>query len=103
MVEDGGLWQRPNGKQSNFGFGIYKGIFGMTRKIEIIDESEKYYRECPWDVDRSDIQEAFVQGAQWADKTIIEKAYEYAKARYDLDYCGNVRDILDYLKSLTEE
>jgi hypothetical protein len=40
---------------------------------------------------------------EWADKTMIEKAYEYAEARYDLDYCGNVRDILDYLKSLTEE
>ena len=24
MVEDGGLWQRQDGKQSNFGFGIYK-------------------------------------------------------------------------------
>ena len=40
---------------------------------------------------------------EWADKTMIEKAYEYAEARYDLDYCGNVRDVLNYLKSLTEE
>lgn len=25
---------------------------------------------------------------------------EYAEARYDLDYCGNVKDIISYLKSL---
>ena len=29
MVGGGGLWQRRNGKQLNFGFGIYKGVFGM--------------------------------------------------------------------------
>lgn len=40
---------------------------------------------------------------EWADKTMIEKACEYAEARYDLDYCGNVRDIISYLKSLMEE
>jgi hypothetical protein len=34
---------------------------------------------------------------------MIEKATEYAKARCDLDYCGNVKDVLDYLKSLVEE
>ena len=48
-------------------------------------------------------EKAFQAGAQWADRTMIEKAYEYAEARYDLDYCGNVRDVLNYLKSLTEE
>jgi hypothetical protein len=47
--------------------------------------------------------QAFQDGATWADKTMIEKTIEYAKARYDLDYCGNVRDVLNYLKSLTEE
>lgn len=30
----------------------------------------------------------------------IDKAFEYANAKYDLDYCGNVRDVLNYLKSL---
>ena len=40
---------------------------------------------------------------EWADKTMIERACEYAEARYDLDYCGNVRDVLNYLKSLVEE
>ena len=40
---------------------------------------------------------------EWARKDVISKACEYAKARYDLDYCGNVRDVLNYLKSLVEE
>ena len=40
---------------------------------------------------------------EWARKDLLGKAFEYAKARYDLDYCGNVRDILNYLKSLVEE
>ena len=40
---------------------------------------------------------------EWARKQIIDEACEYAKARYDLDYCGNVRDVLNYLKSLVEE
>ena len=46
---------------------------------------------------------AFVAGALWADKTIIEKVTTYANERYDLDYCGDVKDILNYLKSLVED
>ena len=69
----------------------------MTRREEIIEEAQR--------IDHYGMQEqfAFIAGAQWADKTMIEKACEYAEARYDLDYCGNVRDILNYLKSLVEE
>ena len=40
---------------------------------------------------------------EWARKQTIDEVCEYAKARYDLDYCGNVRDVLNYLKSLVEE
>ena len=75
----------------------------MTRREEIITEAKKH--ECDWgvDVDRFDVPDIFAKGAEWADKTMIEKAFEYAEAKYDLDYCGNVRDILNYLKSLVEE
>ena len=45
----------------------------------------------------------FSDAIEWARKQIIDEACEYAKARYDLDYCGNVMDILNYLKSLVEE
>lgn len=47
--------------------------------------------------------EAFNVGIEVGRKEVIDKAYEYAKARYDLDYCGNIKDILNYLKSLVEE
>ena len=47
--------------------------------------------------------EAFNMGIEVGKKEVIDKACEYAKARYDLDYCGNVRDVLNYLKSLAEE
>ena len=45
----------------------------------------------------------FSDAIEWARKDVIDKACKYAKARYDLDYCGNVRDVLNYLKSLVEE
>ena len=40
---------------------------------------------------------------EWARKDLLDKAFEFANARYDLDYCGNVKDVLNYLKSLVEE
>lgn len=67
----------------------------MTRREEIVKVAHEFYK--------GDEVSTFVVAAQWADKTMIEKACEYAEARYDLDYCGNVRDILNYLKSLVEE
>ena len=47
--------------------------------------------------------EVFNVGIEVGKKEVIDKACEYTKARYDLDYCGNVMDILNYLKSLVEE
>ena len=47
--------------------------------------------------------EVFNVGVEVGRKEVIDKAVEYAEAKYDLDYCGNVKDILNYLKSLTEE
>ena len=89
------------------------GGIKMTREQQIIQASIEYtiktrpvciggdaFSEL---VDKMNRNHAFEEGAKWADKTIIDKACEYAKARYDLDYCGNVMDILNYLKSLVEE
>lgn len=36
-------------------------------------------------------------------KELFEKVYKYAYARYDLEYCENITDVLNYLKSLVEE
>ena len=45
----------------------------------------------------------FINGAEWMQKKMIDKACEYAKSKYDLDYCANVKDVLNYLKSMMEE
>lgn len=67
----------------------------MTRREEIEKTANEFYK--------GDEVSTFVVAAQWADKTMIDKACEYAEAKYDLDYCGDVKDILNYLKSLVEE
>ena len=84
-----------------------KGVFGMTRREEIKHKAGSIsdgmiannvpHSEC------KGYYEGYIDGAEWADKTMIEKACKYAAARYDLDYCGNIRDVLNYLKSLVEE
>lgn len=74
----------------------------MSRE-EIMEEAEKHIYDWGVDVDRFDVPDIFAKGAEWMQKKMIEKACEYAEARYDLDYCGNVRDVLNYLKSLMEE
>ena len=49
MIEDGGLWQKQDGKRLNFGFGIYKGVFGMKtineiKSIEITLEEDNIFK-----------------------------------------------------------
>lgn len=73
---------------------------------EIRQQAEEYrqpYRDRGYHLSSMDIKEAFEEGAEWMQKKMIDKACEYAEARYDLDYCGDVKDILNYLKSLVEE
>lgn len=48
-------------------------------------------------------QPSYQDVIDWTGKKIINKVYEYTKVRYDLDYCENVKDILNYLKSLVEK
>lgn len=81
--------------------------FNMT-----FEESQEYISkrgfDIPWNdcdvfVDEREINRTVGNVLKWADKTMIEKACEYVEARYDLDYCNNVRDVLNYLKSLMEE
>jgi hypothetical protein len=67
----------------------------MTRREEIEKAANEFYK--------GDEVSTFVVAAQWADKTMIEKACEWAKKRFDLDYCSNVKELLDYVKILVEE
>lgn len=48
----------------------------MTRKEEIIAEAKKHEYDWGIDVDRFDVPDIFAKGAEWADKTMIEKACE---------------------------
>ena len=70
--------------------------------MSIIDKANEYIghpREVDEGYEVSMRRDAYAQGY----KDAIGKVYEYAEARYDLDYCGDVKDILNYLKSLVEE
>ena len=84
---------------ANQGRVFQQGIFGMKRKEEI---ELAWLNKAVQSNHRYD-EKSFKEAVEWADKTMIEKACEYAEARYDLDYCENVKDIISYLKSLMEE
>ena len=69
--------------------------------MSIIDKANKYIghpREVDEGYEVSMRRDAYAQGYQDA----IDKACEYANSKYDLDYCANVKDILNYLKSIME-
>ena len=75
------------------------------KKSDDMTEAE-YDREtafADWYLKNGKSTPTFSDAIGWARKEVISKACEYAKARYDLDYCGNVRDVLNYLKSLVEK
>ena len=75
------------------------------KKSDDMTEAE-YNREtafADWYLKNGKGTPTYSDAIKWARKDVISKACEYAKARYDLDYCGNVMDILNYLKSLVEE
>ena len=75
----------------------------MTRREEIEQAAMQVGGVHPdWDALEC-FRVGYKEGAKWADKTMIDKACEWAKKRFDLDYCSNVKELLDYLKSLVEE
>ena len=75
------------------------------KKCDDMTEAE-YDREvafADWYLKNGKGTPTYSDAIEWSRKQTIDEACEYAKARYDLDYCGNVMDILNYLKSLVEE
>lgn len=75
----------------------------MTRREEI--EQQASLTVFPWDDvrEQSKFEDGFIEGAKWADKTMIEKIRIWVTERYDLDFMGDFKDLLDYLKSLKED
>ena len=53
----------------------------MTRREEIIAEAKKHEYDWGIDVDRFDVPDIFAKGAEWADKTMIDKACEWMELR----------------------
>ena len=101
----------------SYSAGFFTGYVEGATKQKAIDEEVRlkksddmtkaeYDREtafADWYLKNGKGTPTYSDAIEWARKDVISKACEYAKARYDLDYCGNVRDVLNYLKSLVEE
>ena len=84
----------------------------MKREDEIRNKAyelgQKYFPNANNVWARANIEAQYVSSActemaEWMQKKMIDKACEYAQSKYDLDYCGDVKDILNYLKSLVED
>ena len=64
----------------------------MTRREEI--EQQASLTVYPWDDAReqSKFEDGFIEGAKWADKTMIEKACEWITEHIDIPYEGGYID-----------
>lgn len=52
----------------------------MTRREEINQQAEEYrqpYRDGGYRLSSKDVRDAFEEGAEWADRTMIEKACKW--------------------------
>lgn len=54
----------------------------MTREKEITKEAKKFAKEIDdWEI-AEDVQDAFEQGARWAERTMIAKACEWLEETF---------------------
>lgn len=76
----------------------------MTRREEIINNiGYKMTRAALEYVEKHEFADGidcFEAGAEWMQKTMIEKIRIWVTEGYDLDYMGDFKDLLDYIKSL---
>ena len=84
----------------NQGRVFFKGVFGMKRREEITQTAKNKYPYIKGLPQSTSHQAIFIEAAEWADKTMIEKIRIWVTERYDLDYMGDFKDLLDYIKSL---
>ena len=54
----------------------------MTRRNEIMEEAEKHIYDWGVDVDRFDVPDIFIEGAKWADKTMLERILKYLEVEH---------------------
>ena len=81
----------------------------MTRREEINQQAEEYrqpYRDGGYRLSSKDVRDAFEEGAEWADKTMIEKACEWITEHIDIPYEGEFIDdspvASDYVEYLSK-
>ena len=78
----------------------------MTRREEIMQQAE--LTVFPWDDVREQVkfEDGFIEGAKWADKTMIEKACEWIIEHIDIPYEGKFIDdspvASDYVEYLSK-
>ena len=85
----------------------------MTRQEEIKIKANYFARvSCPMTCSRNGAEDCFIQGAIWADKTMIENAGEWLKGNvndylewYDWERCMvNIDELLhDFRKAMEEQ
>ena len=77
----------------------------MTRKEEIKQAAEEYYNEVKYLSDLSAFPiAAFKEGAEWADRTMIEKVCEWLEDNiYDYLYINRDFNEADYKNELIED
>lgn len=73
----------------------------MTRREEIIAEAKKHEYDWGVDVDRFDVPDIFAKGAEWADKTMIEKACEWLML-YGCEYATEEVMVEHFRKAIEE-
>lgn len=67
----------------------------MTRREEINQQAEEYrqpYRDGGYRLSSKDVRDAFEEGAEWADKTMIDKACKWITEHADIPYEGEFID-----------
>ena len=69
------------------------GGYGMTREEQIIEEAQKHGLNC---MSRINYQDGFIEGAKWADKTMIDKACEWLEKKIDPKGVGRSQVVLFY-------
>jgi hypothetical protein len=82
----------------------------MTRREEIMQQAE--ITVFPWDDVREQVkfEDGFIEGAKWADKTLIKKAYDwiisnmpkYVKANKLDVFINNLDMASDFRKAMEE-
>lgn len=79
------------------------GGYGMKREEEIRQIANVYTKTIFGELDDfTDINDAYIDGAKWADKTMIDKACKWIKEHimipYECKFNGNETTITDYLE-----